>query len=175
VILLVLLYFTPPNWLESPLARTLPIVPSLLGSNPLAALKLLAAQPLVVLAYVEAGTGLRVWEVHLHALSVLLLLGAAFYGARLWSRLTGAKFMGLFIGGLVLCATALNTIRVAACCTAPAWALDVWLRGLALSPPAGGIDWSTFYLRIEPYLLLLQLGVAGLGAFLLIATGRRSA
>jgi hypothetical protein len=175
VILLGLLYFTPPNWLESPLARTLPIVPSLLASNPLAALKLLAAQPLVVLAYVEAGTGLRVWEVHLHVLSMLLLLGAAFYDARVWPRLTGARTIALFIGGLVLLAAAFNTIRVAACCTAPAWALDVWLRGLALSPAPGGIDWSEFYLRVEALLFPIQVGIACLGLVLLVAAGRAQA
>jgi predicted small secreted protein len=110
-----------------------------------------------------------VWEVYLHLLPLLVLSAAALYASRLMKLgLTGVAQIAPFAGGLVLLAVALNTIRVAACCTAPGWGPDVWLRGLALSPPLGGVDWGVLYPHIERFILPAQIFIAGAGVALIV-------
>jgi hypothetical protein len=175
MLVLASIHLAPPNAVESPFGQALTLFPSLFASNPLAALKVFAFQPVAVVAYVEAGTGLRVWEVYLHPLPLLLLFAAALYGSRqMMLGLAGAEQIAPFAGGLVLLAIALNTVRVAACCTAPGWGPDVWLRGLALSPPLGGVDWGVLYPHIERFILPAQIFIAAAGvALILVAAQNR--
>jgi predicted small secreted protein len=169
MLVLALIHLAAPNTIDSPFGQALTMFPGLFASNPLAALKLFASQPVAVVTHVEAGTGLRVWEVYLHLLPLLVLSAAALYASRLMKLgLTGAAQIAPFAGGLVLLAVALNTIRVAACCTAPGWGPDVWLRGLALSPPLGGVDWGVLYPHIERFILPAQIFIAGAGVALIV-------
>lgn len=172
MIVLALIHRSGPNAIDSPLGHTLALLPALFESNPIAALKVVASQPVAVIAHVEAASGLRVWEVYLHLLPLALLFAAALYASRLVARgLSGAAQIAPCAGGLVLLAVALNTIRVAACCTAPGWGPDIWLRGLALSPPLGGIDWGGLYPLIERFILPAQIFTAGAGATLMLIAG----
>jgi hypothetical protein len=169
---LAVIHFSAPNAIESPFGQALTLAPVLFESNAMAALKAVASQPVAVVAFVEAGTGLRVWEVYLHLLPLLFLFAAALYASRLMTLgLTGVAQIAPFAGGLVLLTIALNTIRVAACCTAPGWGPDVWLRGLALSPPLGGVDWSVLYPHIERFILPAQIFSAAAGAALILLAG----
>lgn len=172
MMVLVLIHLAAPNAIDSPFGQALTLAPVLFESNPMAALKALASQPVAVVAFVEAGTGLRVWEVYLHLLPLLFLFAAALYASRLMTLgLTGVAQIAPFAGGLALLTIALNTIRVAACCTAPGWGPDAWLRGLALSPPLGGVDWSVLYPHIERFILPAQIFIAGAGAALILLAG----
>jgi predicted small secreted protein len=172
LMVLALIHHSAPNVLDSPFGHTLMLVPTLFDSNPMAALKIVVSQPVAVIAHVEPGTGLRVWEVYLHLLPLLILLAAALVASRLMLRgLSGAAQIAPCAGGLVLLALALNTIRVAACCTAPGWGPDIWLRGLALSPPLGGLEWGELYPQIERFILPAQIFIAGAGATLILIAG----
>lgn len=172
LVVLALAHASAPNAIDSPFGHTLALVPTLFESNPMAALKVFASQPVAVIAHVDSKTGLRVWEVYLHLWPLLFALAAALYAARLMARgLSGAAQIAPCAGGLVLLALALNTIRVAACCTAPGWGPDIWLRTLALSPPLGGIDWAGLYPLIERFILPAQIFTAGAGATLILIAG----
>lgn len=170
---LALIHGSLPNVIESPFGQVLNLFPGLFGSNPAAALRILVSQPLAVIVHVEAGSGLRVWEVYLHLWSLLFLFAVALNASLQMRRgLTGEAQIVPLAGGLALIALALNTIRVAACCTSPGWGPDVWLRGLALSPPLGGVDWGMVYPQIERFILPMQILIGGAGTGLVLIAGQ---
>ncbi len=151
---LMLLYGQWPNTWEMPAANAAPLFTGLLASNPAAALRLLFTLPLAVVAYVEAGSGLRVWEAHLYALPAAVLAATSIYAATI---ATAGRHAPRALAGSLLVALALAYVRVAACCTAPGWALDIWLRGRALTPAAQPwLDWTALYTRLEAWFVPAQ-------------------
>jgi hypothetical protein len=158
VVLFALYYRTVPNIFEMPVFQLWQLLGSLFSSNTEAAFRLLFSQPVAVIGYLEAGTGLRVWEVYAYPVPTLVLLAGVFYGSVVALRFRRQRPRQVRVAaGISLMAIGLYYVRVSACCTGPGWAVDVWLRGLALVPAPGGVvDWAAFYQRVESTLLSVQ-------------------
>lgn len=174
VVSFALYYRVFPNVFEAPVYQLWQLSGSLFSSNTGAALRLIFFQPLAIVGYVEAGTGLRVWEAYAYPIPTLALLAGALYGGFVVSRGKLARSAAVQLAvGFGFMALALSHVRVAACCTGPGWVVDVWLRGFALSPsPGGGIDWPILYQRVETLLLPSQAALAAAGVALLAYVSR---
>lgn len=174
VFLFALYYRVVPNIFEAPIHQLWQLSGSLFSSNAGAALRLVISQPLALVGYLETGTGLRVWEVYAYPIPTLVLLSSALFGGVIAARGRPPRLAQVQLAaGLACVALALSHVRVAACCTGPGWAVDVWLRGLALTPsPGSTIDWPVFYQRIEALLLPAQVMLALAGVALIAYAGR---
>lgn len=177
VVLFALYFRVVPNIFEAPIQQLWQLFGSLLSSNAGAALRLLFSQPLAIAGYVETSTGLRVWEVYAYPIPTLVLLTSALFGGAIAARggFTRPAQVQL-AAGLACVVLGLNHVRMAACCTGPGWVVDVWLRGLALTPsPGSAIDWPVWYQRIEPLFLPVQLVLVAGGVVLMVLAGRSKA
>jgi hypothetical protein len=170
-----LYYRVVPNIFEAPIQQLWSLSSNLFSSNPGAALRLVIYQPLAVVGHLENNTGLRVWEVFVYPIPSLVLLAGALYGSVIALRsYREQNRLAQVITGVLLVALGVCYVRVAACCTGPGWAVDVWLRGLALTPSPGGfVDWPALYQRIEVLLLPAQVVLVA-GGVVLMALARRN-
>lgn len=166
-----------PNSLEAPVLPFASLFSSLHASNAAAAFRLLAAQPLMLVSHAEINTGLRVWEVYAYPFPTLVLLSSALYSGVIVVRgHLSRNARAQLVAGLGILVLALSYARVATCCTGPGWVVDIWLRGLALTPaPDSGLDWSAFYQRIESLLAPGQAVLVLTGLALLALAARNGA
>jgi hypothetical protein len=177
VVLLALYYRVVPNIIEAPVHQLWQLSGYLFSSNTGAALRLLLSQPVTIVGRAEIDTGLRVWEVYAYPVPNLILLAGALHGGVIAMSVHRQRRRRVQVAaGLLLMAIGLSYVRVVACCTGPGWAIDVWLRGLALTPSPGSlIDWSAWYQRIEPLFLPAQAALVVGGVALITLAGRNSA
>jgi len=167
-----------PNAYSLPLFEQWPLLGTLWGSNPAAALSVTTQQALLLVEHRSATTGSQVWGIYYFpftlAVRFLIAWAIAKYVIRLSSQARW-QFHAMVLGAALL-GLSVAYFRLASCCTvAPRWSLDILLLARALDPTATLVDWQPIYAWIEPLLPATQV-VMGIGgaALLLYATARRN-
>jgi len=165
-----------PNAYSLPLFEQWPLLGTLWGSNPAAALSVTTQQALLLVEHRSATTGSQVWGIYYFPFTLAVRLLIAWAIAKCVIRLpTHAywQFHAMVLGAALL-ALSVAYFRLASCCTvAPRWSLDIFLLARALDPRATLVDWQPIYAWIEPLLPATQV-VMGIGgaALLLYSTIR---
>jgi len=127
-----------PNQITFPFVSSLPIFQMLWTQNPWGALQMLAGQEVVVLRYAHPSSGLEVWGLYFYPLSVVVLAAVSGAVGRVLSAGRRGKprgGLGWLLAGVAALALAVTYVRVASCCSGPAWAVDVLLRALTAPYP----------------------------------------
>jgi len=165
-----------PNAYSLPLIEQWPLLGTLWGSNPTAALSVTTHQALLLVEHRSTTTGSQVWGIYYFPLTLairFLIAWAVTFVVRL--PVHARWQVHAMVLGAALLALSVAYFRLASCCTvAPRWSLDILLLARALDPTATLFDWQPIYASLEPLLPATQV-VMGLGgaALLLYATMRR--
>jgi len=167
-----------PNRFAAPFVEQWPLLPTLWGSNPVAALQVLMQQPLLVIAHSEPAGGTAAWRLFYYPAPVALQLAVSILAVvtlRAGARDATRRRLMMLLPGMALLVSVTTYVQLASCCTGgPRWALDVWLFSLAYNPGGTLIDWQALYSGIEEALSFVQIALALFGVALLAAGVRRA-
>jgi hypothetical protein len=159
-----------PNAVIAPMAEQFALLTTLWGSNPAAALPLIAQQPVFVIAHNDPASSVPIWGLYYFPFTLLVHLAIAPVVALQLRRSSGRRRPGLLIAGGVVLVFAVSYTRIASCCTGgPRWALEIWLLALAFDPTRTLIDWSALIVRLEGLFPYIQFAIGMAGIALLIA------
>jgi len=153
-----------PNQITTPFVSSLPVFQMLWTQNAWGALQMLAGQEVVVLRHVHSGSGLEVWGLYFYPLSVAVLATVSGAVGRVLSAGRRDKpRSGWLLAGAAALALAVTYVRVASCCSGPAWAVDVLLRALTAPYPGTALrealDGASQYAFLAVQILLALLGL----------------
>ncbi len=159
-----------PNVVTAPLAEQFALLTTLWGSNPAAALPLIAHQPVFTIAHHDPASSVPMWGLYYFPVTVLVHLAFAPLTARQLRHATGPRHPGLLAAGGATLVFAVTYTRLASCCTGgPRWALEIGLLALAFDPTRTLLDWSALIVRLEGFFPYMQFAIGLAGIALLIA------
>jgi hypothetical protein len=163
-----------PNAISLPLFEQLPLLATLWGSNPAAALSVTAQQAVFVVQHRPTATGLPTWGIYYYPLTLAVHLLIAFMASSYFTRPINRRWqIHAFVYGAALLGVSVSYVRLASCCTVgPRWVLDVLLLSQALDPMSTLLAWQHLYTQIEPLLPWIQVVMVTSGAMLLYASRR---
>jgi len=174
--LLVVLNGGFPTEAESPFLSFLPMFQGLWTQNPGGALQTLVDREMLILRHMHPGSGIEVWGLYFYPLTVAVL--AAVSGVMGWALGGGwvdkprGTLTHLFVGAAALL-LAVTYVRVASCCSGPAWAVDVLLRALTASSPGTALR-EVLDGASQAAFLAVQILLAVLGLVMLSTAPHRS-
>ena len=166
-----------PNAISLPLFEQLPLLATLWGSNPAAALSVTAQQAVFVVQHRPTATGLPTWGIYYYPLTLAVHLLIAFMASSYFTRPINRRWqIHAFVYGAALLGLSVSYVRLASCCTVgPRWVLDVLLLSQALDPMRAALSWHQLYTHVEPLLPWIQVVMAISSAMLLYMSRQRQA
>jgi len=165
-----------PNTLSLPVYDQWPLLLTLWGSNPAAALSVTAQQAIILIEHRASDVAVQVWGIYYFPITLAAYAVIAWFGSILYNRTHASsphKSAALVCGASLLALSA-TYIRLASCCTVnPRWSVDLMLLAQALDTTGAWLDWQAVYRLIEPLLPSTQVLMAIGGATLLYWSARR--
>ncbi len=164
-----------PNTLSLPVYDQWPLLLTLWGSNPAAALSVTAQQAIILIEHRAPDVAVQVWGIYYFPMTLAAYAIIAWFGSIVFDRTLASSphKSAALVSGAALLALSATYIRLASCCTVnPRWSVDLVLLAQALDTTGASLDWQAVYRIIEPLLPSVQATMAIAGAILLYCSAR---